>query len=210
MLENQLLELKTGEGKSIVLGVVAVILAMFGYDVDCICYSQFLSERDSAAFRSMFNAFQVKERIWYGTYEMLFRKVLDLYYELAQEQVWNRGGTQSKNCKSTRSRPTIMLVDEVDVFFGPDSFGSATCPLQVLRSQAIVDLFQYVWKRSGRLSTESLLEMNVAVSVLDSFPGCVRPLLKREICKLVKSAKAIKAGRHEYVVSDGKIGYKVS
>jgi preprotein translocase subunit SecA len=43
---NRLAEVKTGEGKSIVLAVLSIYFALFGYEVHCACYSNMLSKRD--------------------------------------------------------------------------------------------------------------------------------------------------------------------
>lgn len=40
------MEILTGEGKSIILAVLAIVLAKVGYDVRCACYSKYLSQRD--------------------------------------------------------------------------------------------------------------------------------------------------------------------
>jgi preprotein translocase subunit SecA len=44
----------TGEGKSVVLAVSAATLALYGYYVDCVCYSDNLSSRDESAFKRLF------------------------------------------------------------------------------------------------------------------------------------------------------------
>jgi len=49
-IKNNLVEIKTGEGKSITLGVVSIIFAIFGYRVNCVCYSKYLSQRDYSSF----------------------------------------------------------------------------------------------------------------------------------------------------------------
>lgn len=40
-LRNHLIQIKTGEGKSIALGFTAVILAALGFSVDVVCYSRY-------------------------------------------------------------------------------------------------------------------------------------------------------------------------
>ena len=45
-LKNKLIELPTGEGKSIILGILAAFFAFIGYEVDVVCYSPYLSQRD--------------------------------------------------------------------------------------------------------------------------------------------------------------------
>jgi hypothetical protein len=53
-LRNHLVEIKTGEGKSITLGLTSIILAGMGYGVDCVCYSEYLSSRDYNDFEKIF------------------------------------------------------------------------------------------------------------------------------------------------------------
>lgn len=56
-LQNHLMQIKTGEGKSIILGVMGLLLALMGHSVYCVCYSKILSERDYDSFKDMFAAF---------------------------------------------------------------------------------------------------------------------------------------------------------
>jgi hypothetical protein len=74
-LQNHLVELKTGEGKSIVLGIAAIVLALFECDVSCVCYSSYLSDRDFSDFESMFHDFGVADRVHYGTLQNLCERI---------------------------------------------------------------------------------------------------------------------------------------
>lgn len=67
-MNNHLVEVLTGEGKSVTLGVSATVLALLGLHVDCACYSKYLSKRDYDAFASMFEGFGVSQQIQYGTF----------------------------------------------------------------------------------------------------------------------------------------------
>jgi preprotein translocase subunit SecA len=44
-------EVKTGEGKSLILVVAAAVLALLEFEVRVACYSKFLSERDFNEFK---------------------------------------------------------------------------------------------------------------------------------------------------------------
>ena len=52
---NQLIQVLTGEGKSIIMGFMSTILALIGYEVHSVCYSSYLSERDYNSFRPVFD-----------------------------------------------------------------------------------------------------------------------------------------------------------
>jgi hypothetical protein len=58
----------TGEGKSIFLGMLAIIFALIGYNVDVASYSQYLSDRDYNDFIAIFLYLGVEEKIIYGTF----------------------------------------------------------------------------------------------------------------------------------------------
>lgn len=62
------MEIKSGEGKSIILGIMALLLSLLGYEVYCVCYSEYLSRRDFEDFKEMFKAFDVINKIKYGTF----------------------------------------------------------------------------------------------------------------------------------------------
>jgi preprotein translocase subunit SecA len=42
-MRNNLVQIKTGEGKSVTLAVVSMIFALNGFEVKCACYSKYLS-----------------------------------------------------------------------------------------------------------------------------------------------------------------------
>ena len=60
---NNLIEIKTGEGKSITMAVSAIVLALVGFDVYCACYSDYLGKRDYDSFRSLFQLLDVADKI---------------------------------------------------------------------------------------------------------------------------------------------------
>ena len=55
-VRNNLVQIKTGEGKSVTLAVVSMIFALNGFEVKCACYSKYLSLRDYESFEAMFTA----------------------------------------------------------------------------------------------------------------------------------------------------------
>ncbi|GKY99695.1 hypothetical protein MPSEU_000923500 [Mayamaea pseudoterrestris] len=209
-LQNHLLELKTGEGKSVVLGVTATVLALLDYEVCCVCYSKYLSDRDIAAFRPLFQAFQVEDYISYGTIDKLMTDSIEGFCELARKAFTGTANGARELAPNDKTRPRVLLVDEVDVFFGPNSFGSERNLGLDLCNDSIVRLFQHVWQNSSNLTTASLLASQEVTNVLAGFPSIAHPLLKKVIKPLVASAKGLRDGiGADYVVSDGLLGYKM-
>ena len=65
-LESQLMQIRTGEGKSMILGAAAVVLGLLGFRVRCVCYSEYLSNRDYDLFKDVFSYFHLTEYIKYS------------------------------------------------------------------------------------------------------------------------------------------------
>ena len=52
-----------------------------------------------------------------------------------------------KNLPSTeRSDPTILIIDEVDVFFDEEYFGNSYCPSIDLKGENVSAFLNFVWK----------------------------------------------------------------
>ena len=65
---SQVIQINTGEGKSIILGMMATLMALLGFGVDVVCYSKILSNRDAASFRDLFEELGVEGQAFYGTF----------------------------------------------------------------------------------------------------------------------------------------------
>jgi len=46
---------------------MSAILALLGYEVNVVCYSKYLSERDRLMFNKFFTELEISEKISYGT-----------------------------------------------------------------------------------------------------------------------------------------------
>eukprot|EP01041_Mallomonas_annulata_P005336 gene5336-10674_t len=60
---GHLIEMETSEGKSILLGGLSCLWAIFGYKVSCASYSAYLSKQDYYAFKELFELFEVNQNI---------------------------------------------------------------------------------------------------------------------------------------------------
>ena len=109
------------QGKSLVLGALATLLAILGFSVDCVCYLQYLSTRDYLSFKAIFEAFRVDHWVCYGTFSSLSKRMINGRCDV-------REGTRSfmmptaaasaslspvGSICSDGSRRRILLIDEV-------------------------------------------------------------------------------------------------
>jgi uncharacterized membrane protein YgcG len=155
-LQNHLAQIRTGEGKSIVLAITATVLALVGFDVDIACYSDYLTTRDKGAFQFMFDAFVVEKGvnpIQYNTFKALCENILkskgDMRELMASTILAKTRPAVPAPRPTKATRPRVLLADEVDVLFGSDFFGRSYNMLASLRSSAgekeIENLIRFIW-----------------------------------------------------------------
>lgn len=75
-VHNNLIQINTGEGKSIALGFTSIMLALLGHSVDVVCYNEYLSIRDEKAFNSLFQWLALGDNITYSNFDGLFSRIL--------------------------------------------------------------------------------------------------------------------------------------
>ena len=211
-LGGHLVEVKTGEGKSIILGVSAIVLALFNSEVQCVCYSKYLSNRDYADFASMFKDFGVDDLIQYGTLRDLavqnaFGKdvvnvvVQHLRFQPDKKHNYTRSSLMEA---AGVGRLKVLLIDEVDVFFDSEIYGNLFRPITGISDTDIKALIMLIWRTRGE--TDAVRDKMKAV--LEGFAVDARDLVKIELQAMIKDAEIVRSGGHKYEVVDGKIGYK--
>jgi hypothetical protein len=52
-LDPHMVEVLTGQGKSVVLALTSIVLAFFGFRVDCACYSEYVGARHRNEFKNV-------------------------------------------------------------------------------------------------------------------------------------------------------------
>ena len=167
-LINNLVQIGTGEGKSVVMAVTACVFAMLGASVMCSCYSKYLSARDQRDFASVFQALGIEERIDYGTFNELCEKFLNEQCDL-REKVCNMilsNASSIAQVSTTRSvRPKVLLIDEVDVFLSEKFYGGIYTPAACIKSPAIKSLLDALWQNRELRSLR-------AVTALPAYRAC--------------------------------------
>ncbi|KAL4512826.1 hypothetical protein ABPG72_017511 [Tetrahymena utriculariae] len=213
---NQLIEILTGEGKSLTLGFCSTILALLGCDVDMVCYSKYLSERDDKDFRNLFVSFGVSEKISYGTFDQQAEKYLESYLNVRQstlsvikQGVQNQGINQKKNISNHR----ILLIDEVDIFFNMDFYGKTYNPVVSFVTEEIKNIITDIWKQKGQKEqniVQNITQRNQSYKKLIGQYSNFEKLFQRHIQLLAQDVNTVEQHKqtHKYVVRDNKIGYR--
>ena len=209
-LQNHLVEILTGEGKSVTLAVTAVVLALLGSDVDCACYSEYLSARDFNDFKMVFLAFGVEGQINYGTFNSLCEKFLNLDVNVRAATEYFISGTPSGPDHASMvavgsQRSRALLIDEVDVFFGEDFYGNQYTPLASLQDETIEKLILHVWASKDTASYKRISKSACYLACVARFPEW-KVLITSAVYDMLRALEALPT--HEYVVHMQQIAYK--
>ncbi|CAF3975531.1 unnamed protein product [Rotaria sordida] len=148
-LVNNLVEVGTGEGKSVVLAIAACVFALTGVDVNCSCYSEVLSTRDKKDFASVFRTLGIEDRIEYGTFNKLCEQLLNEQCNVREKVrnmiITNQSALPVVNTL-TRTRSKVLLIDEVDVFLSDKYYGGMYIPSVYLKHPSIKALLDSIWQ----------------------------------------------------------------
>eukprot|EP01087_Luapelamoeba_hula_P009891 TRINITY_DN2588_c0_g1_i2.p1 TRINITY_DN2588_c0_g1~~TRINITY_DN2588_c0_g1_i2.p1 ORF type:complete len:2562 (+),score=268.54 TRINITY_DN2588_c0_g1_i2:39-7724(+) len=144
-LQNHAVQVATGEGKSVILGILSALLAFLGYDVFCACYSKYLSQRDYQNFHSLFAALDVGELVTYTTLSELADKLFNEEVDVrkATDAFLHGRSYHGKRRSDTRR---ILLFDEVDVFFHKEFHGATYNPSTSIYHPCVNLVMEYIWK----------------------------------------------------------------
>jgi energy-coupling factor transporter ATP-binding protein EcfA2 len=214
-LDNVLVQLSTWEGKSIVLGVTATILALLGCNVDCICYSKYLSNRDYEDFIHIFELFGVTESIRYGNIQSLADSMLKTYWMSAESIVLGKSLRSGDTSTMLDERPRILLVDEVDVFFGEEVLGESFRPRGKIAAGSLKmkKMFHHIWSLCSDKSLADVLSRfpnvfegdTIIDDVKNDFPTKCHKIIERLALDLLIAAHYVKQETPQYVVQNGRL-----
>ena len=207
MIRNHLVQIKTGEGKSVVLGVLATVLALSGYNVDCVCYSQYLSRRDRGTFANVFDYFKVGAQVKYATFAELSEQVIDADGNVRDLVEDFLHGHRSKKLAVSKM-PRILLIDEVDVFFSADFYGATYNPVTTYSDKLghVHTVQRFIW--AGRMDSFSAakrkLEALEAYTELLSAHKLLKDVISNHSIKMLRDVRE----EHTYELKDGLIAYR--
>ena len=209
MIENHFLEIPTGEGKSLVLGITACIFSLQGFHVDCVCYSKYLSARDERDFQDVFDVLKSVAKDLGQIRHLTFEDLCETHIEGIRERVECLiYGKAANDHVRPNEKKRVLLIDEADVFFTKRFYGNRHSPGFLLRSPEIQTLIQYIWdNRRGWSSHDQILETQEYAAVVQKYPS-LEPLIKRSALAMVKNVQDLYNPEFAWSFNkDGKLGY---
>ncbi|KRX04478.1 P-loop containing nucleoside triphosphate hydrolase [Pseudocohnilembus persalinus] len=223
---NHVQQIKTGEGKSVIIGILSVFFAILGFNVHSVCYSQYLSQRDEKSFQKLFENFGVQDRIFYGTFQQLSKKLLEQNIKLQEATLdliknYGQNNYQKKVAESfNKQNPTILICDEIDVFFSQDFYGKTYKQIAQLKSPEITDIIKYIWQQGKpRENSTNQVKWDAIfrnVQQKDSYNKILenykdfQKIIQQEIMKACYQVTNFKDHKKMYFVENQKIAYKLA
>jgi hypothetical protein len=206
---------RTGEGKSAVLGVSAAVLALFRCRVSVACYSTYLSQRDGDNMAFLFNALGVLDLVSYKTLtevcEYEINKTVNIRDTVEGIILGGRAGGSAGGAQAGSGvdgwNPRVLLVDEVDVFFTKSFYGSSYTPACELRHSSISALLREIYaKAPGTLDEVKGWQVyKDCCSLLPSYEFLLDTAASSMLAGMECFAEH--AAETQYVVKDDQIGY---
>ena len=210
--QGHLIELKTGEGKSIVLGALATLLSILGFHVDCVCYSEYLSSRDYSAFERIFELFGVQDHVKYDTFTSLSKRLINSVCDVREgTRAFLSGGLRAEAGGAGDGRKKILLIDEVDVFFSQDFYGAVYAASSLFVNPQVEVMQRLVWQLRAQPSGDIVNRVKAHESYAQLASACssAMPLIERHVGCMAEDVKQFDSKDHVYHVDkEGKIAYK--
>ncbi len=213
-LKNHLIQVLTGEGKSVIMAGASIAFALSGFSIDAACYTPYLANRDEKLFKQLFISFGVDEQISYGDFDDLSDKFISNKLGDLRSMVRSflQGTSISGGARDDRKR--ILLIDEVDVFFGENFLGAQYNSAVSLRSVSYRQLLNFIWSNRQQYAALSKEEFVAKVAshtlteqFLTEYPG-VRAFIDPMVKEMFDGFQGVHKGTHKYESMDDKIGYK--
>jgi hypothetical protein len=147
---NHFAEILTGQGKSWALALLAGYFSLNGYRVTVACYSDYLSQRDKKDFQKNFDAFRFPNEVEYKTFETMCDEKLTYknknLRDIILDIISGKDLSPLKRKENEQSNQSILLVDEVDIFFSKN-FGEVYRAAVSIPNSNIETIQKEIWQQ---------------------------------------------------------------
>lgn len=191
------------------------MLALLGFRVRTVCYSKYLSDRDFALFEDVFSRFGIKQHIRYSTIEEYASDSIHDKGDIREmTKCMLQGRLSSSNTTSAsigkNNRLEVLLIDEVDVFFGNDFYGQTYNPVATFKGPEISSILERIWSAydqgGRRLELTDIQSMPEYSTLLAKLPDH-QYFVDNEIRKMLRLVKRIDEIPYHFNQDTDQIGY---
>ncbi|KAL9695638.1 hypothetical protein quinque_014923 [Culex quinquefasciatus] len=174
---KHLAQVLTGQGKSLILALIAAVLALTGHYVQIGCYNEYLVKRDGGEFEEFYKLLGVSDVIKYGTFEDMANAVvapevdgkrMELRTFVQEMILSDGGGSRPKKPKPQVRANSVLLMDEVDVFFTKEYYGNVYCPASFLYVPGLAEIQVRIW---NEVHARDLRDTHKVTAAIQRFIG---------------------------------------
>eukprot|EP01063_Lacrimia_lanifica_P020154 TRINITY_DN274_c0_g1_i10.p1 TRINITY_DN274_c0_g1~~TRINITY_DN274_c0_g1_i10.p1 ORF type:complete len:2904 (+),score=760.56 TRINITY_DN274_c0_g1_i10:5299-14010(+) len=193
ILPGNVVQVGTGEGKSLVLFILGAVSALIGLRPFVVCYSAYLSSRDEQDFAGLYKLLELDA--FYGTFNAACEEVMRGGAYREEVKALLRGG---KERSSPASKKTCLLIDEVDVFFDTDFYGQSYLPSLKLEAAELKELTDHLWSERTNLNVNNIRSAEV-YKVAKTRHAHLGPLFDEVVYSMVADLHSYKTGPRWHV-----------
>lgn len=200
-----------------ILGAGAAMLGLLGFKVRTVCYSEYLSNRDYKLFEEVFARFGLQKYVKYSTIKQFASDSIAAKGDIRElTKSLMRGNLSTSHEPSTaisrrNDRLEVLLVDEVDVFFGSEFYGQTLNPSLNLREPAAAEILKRIWNSfyqgGRRYEMADIQSMPEYSTLLNKFPG-YQYVVDNEISRMLNQVKQVDDCPYYLNPDTDMIGYK--
>ncbi|KAL9706713.1 hypothetical protein quinque_010231 [Culex quinquefasciatus] len=177
-VSKHLAQVLTGQGKSLVLALIAAVLALTGHQVQLVCYNDYLVKRDAKDFADLYDILEIEDAVKYNTYREMANAMI------APEVNGNRmclrkfvddlilpepGNTRPEKPKAQVQDNSVLLMDEVDVFFTKEYYGTEYCPITITVVPGLCAIQAEIWNLvNNREHLETMITNAISIATAPS------------------------------------------
>jgi hypothetical protein len=220
-ISKSMVQVSTGEGKSVILGALSAYLALVGFTVYEACYSLYLSQRDYKDFEPLFNCLNIKDKIQYNIFPEIFKMMLDegpnntfkdkMQKFLNTKSMWQSITNYFKTLvPNHKNENHILLIDEADVFLDENYIGESFFPGINLESPSLRSLFDLIWSLKGdpdQLEPKKITESKQFTNLCNELGHeTFKKIVMNQVHAMIRALENY--SKDVYSVVHGKIFYK--
>jgi Mg-chelatase subunit ChlD len=181
---------------------LASVLSLFGAKVSIVCYSDILSRRDASEYAEFYQILELN--VEYHTIDSLSEKIINEKVNMREYvQSFIEMGKPTQVLPEQQNAPSIVLIDEVDVFYKKRFYGNSLTLLSKVHHLSIVTFIKKIW--SQKITKLNQIENSSEYKDLLQKFNHWKPLIQAHTLQMLKGIQNYKT--HNYHAAHGKIGY---
>ncbi|EDS39546.1 conserved hypothetical protein [Culex quinquefasciatus] len=168
-VSKQLAQVLMGQGKSLVLALIATILALTGHEIQLVCYNEYLVKRDAKDFADLYELFDHDHEADGALFFKVSRSVLRTTSAAAWLVVVGGPASERPNKPKAKVQDnSVLLVDEDDVFFTKDYYESQYCPIMSTHVHGEDEIQEEIWYVVNDLSKHDVQRVTTRIQTVMS------------------------------------------